>query len=131
MKVEKSPKLNQIVQVPTYCFAPNRSGWNGWLFTKGVIVGFGTSTKTGKTMIKVEYPDRNYAQAHRKRAGGFEIGERTTTTKWFITSAVFEADLEHQQYITQFPRTHFECPSYDHETEFFIDKGLIADNFPV
>jgi hypothetical protein len=129
MRKVKNIKIDQLVQVPTYCFAPNRSGWNGWLFTKGIVKAFGTS-KTGNPLVKVEFPDRGYARAYRKRAGGFGIDERTTIEKWFITSAVFETDLDHQNWITQFPRDHFETPSYDHETEFLIDKGLVVDRFP-
>jgi len=131
MKIAKNVKIDQLVQVPTYCFAPNRSGWNGWLFTKGIVKAFGTSKKNGQPMIRVEFPTNGYARAYRKRSGGFGINERTTVERWFIPSAVFETDLDHQEWITQFPRDHFEIPSYDHETEFLIDKGIIADRFPI
>jgi hypothetical protein len=126
MKIAKNVKLGQVVEVPTYCFAPMRSGWNGWLFTRGIVTGFGTSQKTGKPMIKVEYPDRGYARAYRKRDGSFGIGERTTTTKWFITSAVFETDIR----LPEYPRDRYETPSYNEEIEFLIDKGIIVDPFP-
>ena len=126
MKIAKNVKLGQVVQVPTYCFAPMRNGWNGWLFTKGIVTGFGTSKKTGNPMIKVEFPDRSYAQAYRKRDGSFGVCERTTTEKWFITSAVFETDID----LPEYPRNRYETPSYNEEIEFFIDKGIIVDPFP-
>ena len=31
-------KVGELVQVPYYCFAPHRYGWNGYLFADGEIV---------------------------------------------------------------------------------------------
>ena len=31
-------KVGELVQVPYYCFAPCRCGWNGYLFADGEIV---------------------------------------------------------------------------------------------
>jgi hypothetical protein len=126
MKIVKNIKIGQVVEVPTYCFAPYRSGWNGWLFTRGIVKGFGTSKKDGRQMVKVEFPTNGYAQAYRTRNGGFKIGERTTIEKWFITSAIFETDIV----LPEYPRDRYETPSYNNEIEFLIDKGIIADPFP-
>lgn len=131
MKIAKNVKIGQPVEVPTYCFAPLRRGWNGWMFTKGIVKAFGTSKKTGNPLVKVEFPARTYAVAYRTIRGDIRVGERETIEKWFPTSEIFETDLHHQEWITQFPRDHFELPSYDHETEFLINKGLVEDRFPV
>ena len=32
-------KVGELVQVPYYCFAPHRYGWNGYLFADGEIIG--------------------------------------------------------------------------------------------
>lgn len=129
MKTVKNIIKGQLVQVPTYCFAPNRSGWNGWLFTKGIVLGFGTDNKTGKRLVKVEFPTRNYGRKHLTRTGQLKEDdrEREKIVKWFIPSVIFEADLQHQEYITQFPREHWKDECYDHETEYLIDKGIVED----
>ena len=46
-------RVGEIVKVPTYQFAPYRSGWNGWLFEVGRILRVYTG-QTGKTCVEVE-----------------------------------------------------------------------------
>lgn len=46
-------KVGELVQVPYYCFAPHRHGWNGYLFADGVIVG--RAVGSGKNNAGVEY----------------------------------------------------------------------------
>lgn len=117
MKKVRNAKINQIVEVPVHCFAPYRSGWNGWSFRKGIIIGTGTHKQTGKKMYKVEYPCRGYNHTDRK-----EI-----LVKWFSENAVFQTDLEHSKWQMQYSRNEIEDGSYDEDTEFFIDKGIIKE----
>lgn len=46
-------RVGEIVKVPTYQFAPYRSGWAGWLFEVGRILRVYTG-QTGKTCVEVE-----------------------------------------------------------------------------
>lgn len=48
-------KIGERVQVPYYCFAPYRRGWNGWLFTEGTIVERRRRIKDNAPMAVVEY----------------------------------------------------------------------------
>ena len=54
MKKVRNLKIGVFVQVPTYCFAPDRSGWNGWSFDIGQIVKIG-KTKSGKSAAVVQF----------------------------------------------------------------------------
>ena len=50
-------KVGELVQVPYYCFAPYRTGWNGYLFADGVIVErrVGTGKNNGVPYALVKY----------------------------------------------------------------------------
>jgi len=54
MKKVRSLNVGAFVQIPTYCFAPNRSGWNGWSFDIGQIVKVG-KTKAGVPAAVIEF----------------------------------------------------------------------------
>lgn len=47
-------KEGDLVQVPTYQFAPMRRGWNGWLFSKAVVIRKGIGKKSGKPVVVLE-----------------------------------------------------------------------------
>ena len=57
------------VQVPYYCFAPYRSGWNGWLFAEGVVVErrVGVGKNDGKRYSVVEYTANGKTQRKQYR----------------------------------------------------------------
>ena len=48
-------KIGELVQVPYYCFAPHRKGWNGYLFANGVIVERHRRVKDNAPIAVVEY----------------------------------------------------------------------------
>ena len=50
----KKLKAGELVEVPRYCFAPLRRGWNGWLFSPAVVLTKGISKKSGKEVVKVK-----------------------------------------------------------------------------
>lgn len=54
MKKVCKMEIGAFVQVPTYCFAPHRSGWNGWSFDIGQIVKVG-KTKSGESAAVVQF----------------------------------------------------------------------------
>ena len=57
------------VKVPYYCFAPYRSGWNGWLFADGVVVErrVGVGKNEGKRYSVVEYTTNGKTQRKQYR----------------------------------------------------------------
>lgn len=56
MRKVKYEKINpgDLVEVPRTQFAPNRRGWNGWLFSNAIVLSKGAGKKTGKPCITVE-----------------------------------------------------------------------------
>ena len=125
MKKVKNAKIGQVVQVPTYEFAPLRRGFNGWLFNVGIIKAFGKS-KSGLPIIKVEYPAKSYAQRlHNIRGEECGFGDRKTLEKWFLATAVFETDLTFQKNQIEHPREYYTRGCYCEDVEFLIDKGVL------
>lgn len=119
MRKAKNPKVGDVVNVPCNHFAPWRHGWNGWEFSKGIVVAVGQSKNSGKKrkLYKVEYPMRTYDKTN-----------KATNTKWFCDNAVFEADLWKQVQELKYSREELEDDSYSAETEYLIDKGIIKEH---
>ena len=57
MKMVKNPKVGMVIQLPRTQFAPLRSGWNGWLFSAGIIEKLYIS-KSGKKCATVRWCNR-------------------------------------------------------------------------
>lgn len=57
MRQAKNVKPGDVVRFPHTCFAPYRSGWNGWVFKVAIVDRLYTS-KTGKPCAKITYCDR-------------------------------------------------------------------------
>lgn len=127
MKKAKDLSIGAVVQVPVYEFAPFRHGWNGWLFSAGIIKAHGTHKRTGQPMVKVEYPVRGYRQK-RYYLNGTEAPMRADTIeKWFALSAVFEFSDYNCKYNLEHPREYWCTGAYSEDTEFLIDKGILSD----
>lgn len=47
-------QAGELVQVPRTQFAPQRYGWNGWLFSEAVVIRKARSKKNNKPMVVVE-----------------------------------------------------------------------------
>ena len=116
MRMAKNPAVGQVIMVPVDHYAPWRHGWNGWDFSKGIVVAVGQSKNSGekRKLYKVEYPMRTYGK-----------GNKATDTKWFDSHAVFEADLWKQEQELKHSREELENGSYSAETEYLIDKGIV------
>lgn len=115
MKHAKNLKIGSLVQVPDYCFAPMRHGWNGWIFRAGVIRKIGKS-KDGTIVYQVERCTKNY---------GYK-GDKTTHTSWFRKDAIFEKSFAHAEMVMQHPREYWNNGCYDEDTEFMIDQGFLT-----
>ena len=62
-------KVGELVQVPYYCFAPYRPGWNGYLFANGVITErrVGTGKNAGIEYAMVKYSVNGKEETHQYR----------------------------------------------------------------
>lgn len=86
MKVAKNVKVGDVIQFPRTQFAPLRSGWNGWLFSAGIVEKLYTS-KSGKECATVRYCIR--------RAGRYQLLPNEETTINIKCEYLFEYDLNH------------------------------------
>lgn len=118
MKHAKNLKVGALVEVPDYCFAPNRRGWNGWTFRAGIIRAIGKSKRDGATIYKVERCTWGYGDPRYKT-------NKKTITKWFRPECIFEKGYEHAHYLMEHPREYWENGCYDCDTEFMIDNGFL------
>ena len=50
----KKLQAGELVQVPRTQFAPQRYGWNGWLFSEAVVLRKARGRKSNKPMVVVE-----------------------------------------------------------------------------
>lgn len=71
-------KAGDLVEVPRTQFAPQRYGWNGWLFSEAVVIEKGIGKKSGRQVITVEM-----------RTPGKSRNNYGTMTKTFFAECVF------------------------------------------
>lgn len=116
MRQARNPKIGQIVSIPTHQFAPHRTGWNGWNFSKGIVIATG-KTADGTKCYKVQYPSRGYDHTNKQ-----------TATQWYRKTAVFETSLWSNEQELKYSREELEDGCYTSDTEFLIDKGVIKQN---
>lgn len=120
MRHAKNLKVGSLVQVPDYCFAPMRRGWNGWIFRAGVIRKIGKSKKDGTTVYQVERCIRGYGDPR------YPENRSRTYTAWFRKDAIFEISLTHAEMVMKHPREYWCQGCYDEDTEFMIDQGFLT-----
>ena len=58
MKKAVRVKVGDVVRFPHYQFAPYRSGWNGWMFTTGIVSRLYTSIQ-GKPCAELIFSYRD------------------------------------------------------------------------
>lgn len=104
--------VGAFVEVPFYCFAPERRGWNGWLFALGQIVKVG-KTPSGKQAAVVEY---------------YHNG---VISKVFAADKVFDASLKislKQQFINGLTDEEYQACCDKKELEWLVSRGAIIKN---
>lgn len=114
-KLAKNLTVGVVVNVPDFCFDERRSGWNGWLFSAGIIRKV-AKFKNGEPAYLVETPTRAYPCPEK------------TQKRWFRKNALFEYNLDRAREITK-------CPFEDYcggrgwgaSIQFLIDNGVIPD----
>jgi hypothetical protein len=84
-KIARKVKVGDVIQFPRTQFAPLRRGWNGWLFSAGIIEKLYIS-KSGQKCARVRYCTR--------RAGRYQLLPNTETTINLKREHLFEYDLE-------------------------------------
>ena len=87
MKQVKNVKVGDVIQFPRTQFAPLRKGWNGWLFSAGIVEKLYTS-KSGLKCATVRYCVR--------RAGRYQLLPNVEATINLKLEHLFEYDLDRE-----------------------------------
>lgn len=120
MRKVTRPKVGQLVRVPTTCFAPQRRGWDGWIFRVGVIEDLYTG-KTGRPCAKVRYCNGI--------AGRYQMLPCKQYSKCLVLDNVFQWDG-----LAAAQRSYDEYKAYedageqvcwDEDTAFLLANGYI------
>ena len=118
MKQAKNVQVGAIVQFPHHCFAPNRSGWNGWIFRAAIVDRFYMST-TGKLCAEVTYCT--------KTASKYQLLPNTEAKAKVLVSNLFEYDVNFYR------KKYMEFKSYedageqvcwDQDTALLVNHGI-------
>jgi len=131
MKKKKAKLVvGELVEFPTVCYAPFRSGWNGWLFSVAIIKSI-VQSKDGRKVVEVEYPSSAYGQQLTNMRGEVVgYGDHKSLTKNVYADCVFSYDKVelHQRKVNEYRRDELCKNCYDVDTEFLIDRGYIKEN---
>lgn len=112
MKKARNIKVGMIVEVPTHQFAPNRNGWNGWMFDGGKVIKLFTSTK-GVPCATVEV-HRNNGMVYNQNyilANCFDYSDNIKRAKSFIEKYTAE---------------QFERATGTTWIKFLADEGIVT-----
>lgn len=88
MRQARNVKIGSVIQFPRTQFAHLRSGWNGWLFSAGIVERLYIS-KSGKKCATVRYCTR--------RASRHQLLPNEEATINLLREHLFEYDVERQQ----------------------------------
>ena len=118
-KLAKNLTVGAVVEVPAFCFDERRSGWNGWLFSAGIIRKV-DKFKNGDPAYLVEAPTRAYFSE--------SPWVEKTKKRWFRKNALFEYNLDRAKEITKYPFEDY-CGGrgWSASIQFLIDNGVIPD----
>ena len=112
MKKAKNVKVGMIVQVPTNQFAPNRNGWNGYMFDGGKVTKLFTSTQ-GMPCATVE--------VHRNNGMVYE--------KNYLLQSCFDYSsniIRAQKFIDDYTSEQFENATGTTWIKFLADEGIVT-----
>lgn len=126
MKTVNYEKLQagDLVQVPRTQFAPQRYGWNGWLFSEAVVIRKGREKKSNKPTVVVEMrtPKSSNDYGTLEKAFRAEYVFQTNcvnTTKKFLKEDGVTSKEEFYKYIER-----DDVGGCDW-IKFLVDKGFI------
>lgn len=106
--------IGEVVQVPVCQFAPHRRGWNGWIFSTGIIRKSYIST-TGRRCYSVEFVNR-----HKK--------DGSSLTEGFVAEHVFDGSLDihtAQRLINSQTKEQFENAVGTNWILFLSNNGVV------
>ena len=112
MKKAKNVQVGMIVEVPTYQFAPNRRGWNGYLFDPGKVTKLFISTK-GNPCATVE--------VHRETGHVYE--------KNYLLEHCFDYSFDivrAKRIIDELTKEQFENATGTKWIKFLADEGIVT-----
>lgn len=129
MKTAKFEKIKpgDLVQVPRSQFAPNRRGWNGWLFSEAVVLKKGISKKNGRRVVLV-----NMRTPGRKRNEYGEMEKTFFADYVFQTNCIETARRFMEEYGVKNKEQFEEFVKSEDVTgcdwiKFLIDKGFLFE----
>ena len=118
MNQAKNIKVGDVVQFPCICFAPLRSGWNGWIFRAAIVERLYTSKK-GIPCAVVRYCSRV--------AGRYQLLPYIEKATRVAVKNLFEYNLE-------FYREHYkelkavedsgELVCWDNDAALLVSHGI-------
>lgn len=116
MKKIKNPKVGMIIQFPRTQFAPLRRGWNGWLFSAGIIEKLYTS-RSGQKCATVRWC--------RRIAGRYTLFPNEETTTNVKVEHLFEYPLEFRVKMT---KNYLECEKKGEQICWSEDSALLINH---
>ena len=119
MKVAKNVKIGDVIQFPRHQFAPLRRGWNGWLFSAGIVEKLYIS-KSGQKCATVRYCVR--------RAGRYQLLPNEEATINLKREYLFEYNFEfHANLIREFLEKEKagEPICWSEDAALLVNHGLI------
>lgn len=119
MKQAKNLKVGEVIQFPRTQFAPLRKGWNGWLFSVGIVEKLYVSKK-GIPAATVRYCVR--------RAGRYQLLPCQEATINLRQDCLFEYDLEsHAKRTREFleAEKNGEQICWDEDAALLVNNNLI------
>jgi len=119
MKQAKNVKVGDVIQFPRTQFDKFRRGWNGWLFSAGIVEQLYTS-KNGVPCATVRYCT--------KRAGRYQLLPNVETTINLRRDVLFVYDLDfHAKQIREFldAEKGGEPICWSEDAALLVNHGLI------
>lgn len=117
-------QTGELVQVPRTQFAPQRHGWNGWLFSEAVVIRKARSKKNNKPMVVVEMrtpkSSNDYGTIEKAFYAEYVFQTRAVeTAKRFLTADNVTTKEEFYKFIQQDDVTGCDW------IKFLVDKGFL------
>ena len=109
-------KRGEFVEIPYYCFAPYRRGWNGWLFTKAQVIEVVGKNKFGQRVALLDVCDPY-------KMDGEHYEKRVCEDRIFACHDVVEWA---QAQVDAHPAEEYCCGKYNSAVYWLADKGLVT-----
>ena len=106
----------EIVEIPYYCFAPMRSGWNGWLFTPAQVIKVLGKNKYGRRVALLDVCDPNgkHGESYEKNV----CEDRIFAYPGLVANT--------QRFVLAHSESEMCKGRYSTETYWLADKGLVT-----